>query len=63
MRLEKFRRTDEATFVTRSHSTYFSLTLANASTYDIGNFNHYYTLLFLSEKNNHLWMIFCGRWH
>ena len=51
MRLEKFRRTDEATFVTRSHSTYFSLTLANASTYDIGNFNHY-LIIFIREKQS-----------
>ena len=51
MRLEKFRRTNEATFVTRSHSTYFSLTLANASTYDIGNFNHY-LIIFIREKQS-----------
>ena len=51
MRLEKFRRTDEATFVTRSHSTYFSSTLANASTYDIGNFNHY-LIIFIREKQS-----------
>ena len=51
MRLEKFRRTDEAAFVTRSHSTYFSLTLANASTYDIGNFNHY-LIIFIREKQS-----------